>query len=627
MSSFSGKKRNRKETRQDHKGSTSGSKKSPHHQNVLQQDVCHQKNESLVGQTISFDREGRQHEKRQRVDSKSNHNQPSLGTQSSASITASSNQTESEYNPTFVERIPLHLVTHDRMERSNDPPLNEQRNSQTLQRLIEQLSSVEPAPTTNEANPIGAIQKELISQLQQNSKASQPQDSSQSPSPSRPSNDLNTGSDQTQLALSLLQQQQQQQQQPMPCSINNNEVSAVVLQSVLSILPHLSSFPANLHQQLLSLLQQHLLDQQRSQQQLLLQQQQQQQQLAMLLGALLPQQHQQQEQQQQQRHQNNVLAQIGALQHLLTLASHGAIAIPQNALVSTMVHLLAVVSNLGPGFTASNPLLPATLPLPVTSDSTALLQLLLSYNPNMAQITANTFTSDAPEENPATVAQAVTEISGSSDLSTDQSHVLHRPLNTSNVRSKREADDGRPSDAFLHREPDGRARDLPTLLVMPSDLAELSSHQTLLRYQIEVFRAGEEDVATHTRGRNKKVELGQIGIRCRHCKVLPVSDRLRGSVYFPRTLEGFYQASQNMNSTHLQTGECQMMGPELRQEFADLVSSRGANSTGAGRAYWIQQARILGLENDEDGIRFCSSDPPSADTSMNHNEPQRDSQS
>merc|ERR1712224_655202 len=97
--------------------------------------------------------------------------------------------------------------------------------------------------------------------------------------------------------------------------------------------------------------------------------------------------------------------------------------------------------------------------------------------------------------------------------------------------------------------------------------------------------------------------LGQIGIRCRHCKVLPVSRRKRGSVYFPRAVEGFYQAAQNMNSTHLQTGECPMMGDELRKEFASLIATRGI-STGAGRAYWAKQAIALGLRNTEDGIAF-----------------------
>lgn len=175
----------------------------------------------------------------------------------------------------------------------------------------------------------------------------------------------------------------------------------------------------------------------------------------------------------------------------------------------------------------------------------------------------------------------------------------------------RDSSVGKPPDAFVDRDPDGRAHDLPTLLVVPMDHMQLSSHQTLLRYQIEVFRAGEEDTSTHTRGRNKPVQLGQIGIRCRHCKVLPVSRRKRGSVYFPRAVEGFYQAAQNMNSTHLQTGECPLMGNALRQEFANLIATRGV-STGAGRAYWAKQARKLGLRNTENGIVFDKKEPAGA---------------
>jgi len=183
----------------------------------------------------------------------------------------------------------------------------------------------------------------------------------------------------------------------------------------------------------------------------------------------------------------------------------------------------------------------------------------------------------------------------------------------------RDSSVGKPPDAFVDRDPDGRAHDLPTLLVVPMDHMQLSSHQTLLRYQIEVFRAGEEDTSTHTRGRNKPVQLGQIGIRCRHCKVLPVSRRKRGSVYFPRAVEGFYQAAQNMNSTHLQTGECPLMGNALRQEFANLIATRGV-STGAGRAYWAKQAKKLGLRNTENGIVFDKKEPGSSETKEGNKE-------
>jgi len=188
------------------------------------------------------------------------------------------------------------------------------------------------------------------------------------------------------------------------------------------------------------------------------------------------------------------------------------------------------------------------------------------------------------------------------DLPPKASEVIYEQLRQA-VIVERESSVGKPSDAFVDRDPDGRAHDLPTLLAVPVDHKQLYSHQLLLRYQIEVFRAGEEGTCTYTRGRNKSIQLGQIGIRCRHCKVLPVSRRKRGSVYFPRTIEGFYQAAQNVNSTHLQTGDCPLMGNALRQEFANLIATRGM-SAGAGRAYWAYQASKLGLRNTDEGVVF-----------------------
>jgi hypothetical protein len=164
-----------------------------------------------------------------------------------------------------------------------------------------------------------------------------------------------------------------------------------------------------------------------------------------------------------------------------------------------------------------------------------------------------------------------------------------------------------PEDVFDNRTPDGRAIDLPTLLVMDDDHTQLSAYQTLLRYQIEIFRASEVDASTHQRGRNKPIRLGQVGFRCRHCKHLSQSARPRGSSYFPSEVDGVYQAAQNMNTTHFQNGVCTQMGEPLRLHFAELANSK-ATSTGAGRAYWAQQARKLGLENnaEEGGIRFWS---------------------
>jgi len=159
--------------------------------------------------------------------------------------------------------------------------------------------------------------------------------------------------------------------------------------------------------------------------------------------------------------------------------------------------------------------------------------------------------------------------------------------------------------------PDGFPIALPVLMARPEDSKKLSSHQVLLRHQIEAFQATDEDVSTHTRGRNKPIMIGQIGIRCRHCAHLPVSHRQKGSTYFPASLLGLYQAAQNMSTTHMQCGLCNEMPDMIKHQFAQLLSTKVASS-GAGRPFWADSAKKLGLVDTEDGIRFFRDVPPVA---------------
>jgi hypothetical protein len=152
---------------------------------------------------------------------------------------------------------------------------------------------------------------------------------------------------------------------------------------------------------------------------------------------------------------------------------------------------------------------------------------------------------------------------------------------------------------------------LPVILAQPEDSLKLSSHQVLLRHQIEAFQASEDDIGTHTRGRNKPIVLGQVGIRCRHCAHLPVACRQKGSTYFPATLLGLYQAAQNMSTTHMQCGLCSAMPDSIKMQFAHLLSTK-VSSSGAGRPYWASSAKKLGLVNTEDGIHFIRDLPANA---------------
>lgn len=145
---------------------------------------------------------------------------------------------------------------------------------------------------------------------------------------------------------------------------------------------------------------------------------------------------------------------------------------------------------------------------------------------------------------------------------------------------------------------------LPAMISLPQDRKKLSAYQQLLRNQIEFFAASWEDVATHTRGRNRPITFRQVGIRCRHCRHVPYGERKKGSVYFPFSLLRIYQAGQNMGIAHFNgTDCCEHVPTVVREGFADSLTCR--STIGSGKTYWAEAATRLGLVDTDDGIRFA----------------------
>lgn len=71
------------------------------------------------------------------------------------------------------------------------------------------------------------------------------------------------------------------------------------------------------------------------------------------------------------------------------------------------------------------------------------------------------------------------------------------------------------------------------LLYVESDERNLSQYQCMARKQIEIFEATADDAGTNAQGRNRPVNPGQVGIRCRHCAKVPPKQRKTGAVYYP----------------------------------------------------------------------------------------------
>ena len=143
----------------------------------------------------------------------------------------------------------------------------------------------------------------------------------------------------------------------------------------------------------------------------------------------------------------------------------------------------------------------------------------------------------------------------------------------------------------------------PIQLYISCDDDSLSEYQCLVRKHIELFEAGVEDVESNAQGRNRPIVLGQVGIRCRHCTMLPPRHRSRGAIYYPAKLQGIYQAAQNLAVAHL--GEhCQNVPDDVRANLSKLRERK--SSAGGGKRYWANGVRVLGVFEDRDGLRFES---------------------
>lgn len=133
------------------------------------------------------------------------------------------------------------------------------------------------------------------------------------------------------------------------------------------------------------------------------------------------------------------------------------------------------------------------------------------------------------------------------------------------------------------------------------DNEHLSEYQILVRQQLELFVAKQEEVDSNTQGRKRQVFLGQAGIRCKHCAHLPLRQRGRGAVYYPAKLTGMYQAAQNMASSHL-SESCPRIPMDVKQRLLDLRGRRDTAS--GGKHYWADAGRAIGLYEADGGLRI-----------------------
>jgi len=138
----------------------------------------------------------------------------------------------------------------------------------------------------------------------------------------------------------------------------------------------------------------------------------------------------------------------------------------------------------------------------------------------------------------------------------------------------------------------------------------LSELQCFTREHImEVCWANREDVAV--RNASKKVQLDQVGIRCRYCCHKPPGSRAVRSSAFPSSIPQLYQSFTMMLRDHFDN--CTSMPSDIKSKYLKLKSSTCQGATDA-KKYWSYAAEKLGMVDSEEGIIMNDTTRAAADS-------------
>jgi hypothetical protein len=144
-----------------------------------------------------------------------------------------------------------------------------------------------------------------------------------------------------------------------------------------------------------------------------------------------------------------------------------------------------------------------------------------------------------------------------------------------------------------------------TSLAIPEDDDVLSTlHIFMRKHCIEAFSATPEDVGSprYGKSRNGKIVVGQVGIRCLHCKHLQITKRPERAVCYPSSLLNIYHAIETWHRRHFTV--CTHIPTWVRREMSVLMKL-SRRSAGGRRRYWKDAARQVGLIDTPNGVRFC----------------------
>jgi hypothetical protein len=143
------------------------------------------------------------------------------------------------------------------------------------------------------------------------------------------------------------------------------------------------------------------------------------------------------------------------------------------------------------------------------------------------------------------------------------------------------------------------------LLALPEDRVSLSETLCVVRENIEVFTATQSDVDAPAPGRKHAVVVGQVGLRCIHCRhTTRCSDRVKRAVCYPSSIKRIYRTVIDMKLDHF--SQCKFV-PLILKNNLDELKAIHTRSTGTTMQYFIKAAHSLGMEDGVSGVVLSES--------------------
>lgn len=143
-------------------------------------------------------------------------------------------------------------------------------------------------------------------------------------------------------------------------------------------------------------------------------------------------------------------------------------------------------------------------------------------------------------------------------------------------------------------------RDGPRMFLgQPEDRISLSETLCTIRENIEVFTATKADVEAPAPGRKHPVVVGQVGLRCIHCRhTTKSSDRVKRAVCYPSSIKRIYRTVIDMKLDHF--AHCRFV-PKALKDRLDELKAINTRSTGTTMQYFVRAAAKMGMVDSPTG--------------------------